>query len=457
MTQLSNSKKIFFLLQIALIFLLSGCGATDSTLEPSTSNSSSPTASQEPSQPDAPMIEPASISDENAFITFKADYTKIKTYSNTLIASHINHQIEKQLITYKNDATLTASLDVANQPSKEEPHSPVDVTIKSALAYGDPYIFTYIFEDTSGDNATQDKVYFNFDLRTGQEIKLFDLVTEDAVQTTFEELTASQYGEDALDFSIGTWNLDHAYRFFDRQHIGIYAPAYQLSENQAEPLLAMMTIPEYVSPETAKPIGTSIDYANKCEYNNGYKLCYTYPVLEGSSPIINTINKTIKTDIESSMNYNIDLAIDDHAAQANSDYPWRPYMFTADYEVFENTENTLSLITKYYQYTGGAHGLGYTVAYNYDLKTGKELALSDLFEPGFDYITYINDHIYSQMALLEQEKSVLWDTAYNFNGIREDQDFYIKDGALQIYFGVYEIAPYSGGEPTFEIPLNYPL
>ena len=36
------------------------------------------------------------------------------------------------------------------------------------------------------------------------------------------------------------------------------------------------------------------------------------------------------------------------------------------------------------RYTGGAHGLTTKVSYNYNLKTGKELKLKDLFKEGFD-------------------------------------------------------------------------
>ncbi len=47
----------------------------------------------------------------------------------------------------------------------------------------------------------------------------------------------------------------------------------------------------------------------------------------------------------------------------------------------------------YYQYTGGAHGLTTKVSYNYNLKTGNELKLKDLFKEGFDYKSIIDKKV----------------------------------------------------------------
>ena len=41
----------------------------------------------------------------------------------------------------------------------------------------------------------------------------------------------------------------------------------------------------------------------------------------------------------------------------------------------------------------------------------------------------------------------------DFEGIRSDQDFYIADTVLVIYFQLYEITPYSLGFPYFPIPI----
>ena len=39
----------------------------------------------------------------------------------------------------------------------------------------------------------------------------------------------------------------------------------------------------------------------------------------------------------------------------------------------------------------------------------------------------------------------------SFKGIKEEQDFYLTQGSLVIYFTPYEIAAYAAGFPEFEI------
>ena len=41
-----------------------------------------------------------------------------------------------------------------------------------------------------------------------------------------------------------------------------------------------------------------------------------------------------------------------------------------------------------------------------------------------------------------------------FMGIDKQQSFYIKDGHLVVYFGLYEIAPYVAGIQEFKLPLD---
>lgn len=59
--------------------------------------------------------------------------------------------------------------------------------------------------------------------------------------------------------------------------------------------------------------------------------------------------------------------------------PSMKYEFTVDYKVQYNKDGLISIVMTYYSYTGGAHGGGYRVAYNYDLIEGKELNLQDIF------------------------------------------------------------------------------
>lgn len=133
-------------------------------------------------------------------------------------------------------------------------------------------------------------------------------------------------------------------------------------------------------------------------------------------------------------------------------YPIRPYEVVTRYQECSNSEGYLSLYVDYYEYTGGAHGFTDRRAYNIDLNTGKDLALKDLFRDGFDYKAVLNQVIREQIAAAPGD--YFDQPGMGFSTIADDQSYYIADGNLVIYFGLYEIAPYAAGIPEFKIPLS---
>lgn len=130
--------------------------------------------------------------------------------------------------------------------------------------------------------------------------------------------------------------------------------------------------------------------------------------------------------------------------------PLRPFELASDYQIGLNSENLLSLYIDYYQYTGGAHGITVRIPYNFDLNSGKQLALKDLFSSRFDYAQVLNREINQQIKAHPEN---YYDNL-GFVEIREDQEYYLQDGNLIIYYGQYEIAPYAAGIPQFKIPLQ---
>ncbi len=119
---------------------------------------------------------------------------------------------------------------------------------------------------------------------------------------------------------------------------------------------------------------------------------------------------------------------------------------TGYYEIKTNERNVLSLTFINYAYTYQAvHGLTLIKSLTFDIKTGKSYTLKDLFKPGSDYIGRISEIIKAQIK--ERDVPLLDE----FKAIRPDQDFYIADKALIIYFQLYEITPYVYGFPMFPI------
>ena len=141
-------------------------------------------------------------------------------------------------------------------------------------------------------------------------------------------------------------------------------------------------------------------------------------------------------------------------AQLDSDFilaePYHTYEIVSRFNQYYVTRDRLSFYVDYYTYTGGAHGMTDRVAYNFDLNTGRELALSDLFAPGSNYIEMINERVKS---IIELDPDVYFEGEQGFQGINEEQRFYLENGNLIVYFLQYEIAPYAAGIRTFPVAL----
>lgn len=119
----------------------------------------------------------------------------------------------------------------------------------------------------------------------------------------------------------------------------------------------------------------------------------------------------------------------------------------ATFEIKNNQRGILSLNLIVYSFTGGAHGMTYVKSLTFDTKTGKQYDLKELFKPGSNYQKKISDSI--RVKIKEWDISLL----EPFKGIQSNQDFYIADTSIVVYFQLYEISPYVQGFPYFPIPI----
>lgn len=116
------------------------------------------------------------------------------------------------------------------------------------------------------------------------------------------------------------------------------------------------------------------------------------------------------------------------------------------YEIKSNERGIFSVTLTNYAYTPQmAHGMTFMGSVTADIQTGKLYTLRDLFKPGSDYVTVISNNIKQQI----KQRDI--PTLNGFTTIKPDQDFYIADKALVIYFQLYEITPYYVGFPMFPI------
>ena len=163
------------------------------------------------------------------------------------------------------------------------------------------------------------------------------------------------------------------------------------------------------------------------------------------------INQIIQEDI---LNFKNQLQTESEEylqSARNEEWEIRKYVAFVDYIIHYQKDDLLSLSINYYSYTAGAHGYTLERAYNYNLVNGEEILLKDILKEKKDYIDIINQEIKRQIELSPQEYFSEFSV---FQSISEEQPFYLIEDGVVVYFGLYEIAPYSSGIRYFEIPYS---
>lgn len=116
------------------------------------------------------------------------------------------------------------------------------------------------------------------------------------------------------------------------------------------------------------------------------------------------------------------------------------------YEIKTNERGILSLTLSNYSYSiPMAHGFTIVKSLTFDVNTGRVYRLQDLFKSDSNYVEVISKQVYQQ---LKQRDLPLLN---GFESIQSNQDFYLADKSLVVYFQLYEITPYYVGFPMFPI------
>ncbi|MDD2431094.1 MAG: DUF3298 and DUF4163 domain-containing protein [Firmicutes bacterium] len=174
------------------------------------------------------------------------------------------------------------------------------------------------------------------------------------------------------------------------------------------------------------------------------KIDLYYPVIIEieNKDALSQINSTIKTDV-----FNFYEYFKQAAALIAKDVRTGLVGYVS-YETTLNEPGILSINVTYYQYTGGAHGVYDVINYTFDTKTGQRLYLEDLFLPNSDYKDFIRDEVVRQIT--ESDEMFFEDA---IETVRDQNfSFYLTLDGFFVYYGLYEIWPYSNGIAEFKIP-----
>ncbi|GAB6928163.1 hypothetical protein JCM10914A_21460 [Paenibacillus sp. JCM 10914] len=175
----------------------------------------------------------------------------------------------------------------------------------------------------------------------------------------------------------------------------------------------------------------------------GVESIVNYPVISGldHAAAQAEINKVLKENAEGTMD------IIEQGAGAFPEDPIIPYEFSGDFVVQYNQNDTLSIMTYNYSYTGGAHGMTFRNSYTFSLKDGKQMKLGDFINMQGENKQKLNNHV---LTTMKKDGGYLG----GFEGVPSDAEFYVKDNAAVLYFQLYEYTAYAFGFPEFELKLK---
>lgn len=149
---------------------------------------------------------------------------------------------------------------------------------------------------------------------------------------------------------------------------------------------------------------------------------------------------------EYKMNHAIVEQVNGMIAQQVDNMPTTIEEMLGLYEVKNNQRQVLSLsLSNYTYHHHAAHGMTYLQSLTFDVEKQQICKLEDLFTASSDYVQLISTLIQKQ---IKQRDIPLLN---GFTSIQPNQDFYIADKTLVIYFQLYEISPYVVGFPMFPI------
>lgn len=168
---------------------------------------------------------------------------------------------------------------------------------------------------------------------------------------------------------------------------------------------------------------------------NKPRMDFFYPVIEGikDSKVQQKINKAITDEVTKLIK--------------ESPYYQDPTTeITGGYELKTNERGVLSLsIIIYWIVEHAAHGMTVINSLTFDITTGEQYELKDLFKPGSNYVEVLSDIVAKQ---IEERDIYLLEP---FKEIKPNQDYYIADKSLVLYFQLYELTAYAYGFPHFPI------
>ncbi|SCG84412.1 hypothetical protein DW1_2852 [Proteiniborus sp. DW1] len=408
--------------------------------------------------------EALNISEEN--IEGEVKIPSMLNLSDSVVQDKINATLKDDIMSFVDSQKyLGEHYKEGNDPSKLL----IDVSSEITFKGQDLVSILILKQSKYEENYTYKiKTAYTFDLNTGKNISLDKLINgNEDYRETIRSYIEKNYKEKS---NIRKSDIkDNQYYLRDGK-LYIFFNGYGFDEEVNDK--DQYHVPFEIFKEGVdlqpklEPYAVELSAKRIKESNEYFETDMNIPVVSGlkDEKVQGIINKRFEEDALEFKNKIEGFAKEAYEESLKEGFTYYKYSANITFEEKRNQGEIVSIYVVYHQYTGGAHGMYYPVTYNIDLKTGNLIALKDLFYEGTDYIGILDSKVREQIQAINEEekafveKSGKEDSFYSYyegyEGINEDQLYYLTDDKLGIYFGLYEIAPYAEGIPTFEIPLE---
>ena len=391
--------------------------------------------------------EKSKIDDKNISINIKMPQInyqndEVERYINTYIRKDINEFINHQRqCTQLNKIKSKKSIDINYHVVFE------DLNLINIVIYKNI--------DINKNNFNLEKESYIFDLKTGQRIYLDNLLkNNENYKDTIKNYLVKYIKKNNINIDKDKIQIDKYTNYvIEDEGLLIYFNPYKESKKNKS---YEFKIPYDIFSNKIKLIKTDNVVANIDTQTITENKSYINSII--NIPIITTKNKDIEKIINDKIRNDIMRFYDNsknEAKEYNKNFPENKNKFVSNVDFYakKNSNNVLSILINYYKYSAGAHGYYEYKTYNIDMRNGEFLELKNIFKRDSDYKKVLDSEIRRQIEL-KAKNDPQYEGIYEFNGIKDNQKFYIEDDNLIIYFDLYEIAPYAAGIPEFKININ---
>ena len=231
-------------------------------------------------------------------------------------------------------------------------------------------------------------------------------------------------------------------------------------QNQAPPASTSISVPidrEHdfgqglkLVPEKVQLKSVSMRYDIDVKYP---QIVMKYPGIMGGNPNISKVNEHIKAIATEKYQWPLKLTKEE-VRIGQETLPGTYNSVNVDYEISLATDSLLSFHFVGYSYgVGAAHAVQESAPMNYDLTSGRQLKLDDIFKPGSRYLQFISEHCSD--ALVEVtgrpealNKQALAPVAKNFDS------WHITNGGITFNFDACEVFACAEGDQAVAISFS---